>query len=809
MKKVLSSTSVKYLYMTVSIVSLVAYSFVAFAAAPSGGYTPGAVLDPTCAPGSTSPTPCIVNISASTGLSYAGPVTSGHNNEVLYVDGSGNLASDANFTRASATGVTNIQATLGPDTAAYQLSDNLFGFGIHGALQSYGSGSNLNVVLTGDFSGVGGADNTTLVGYTDFGPTSSNASYGFDSGSGLGTITNQVHDGGGAVNTTLTTAGGFVVNGKDTSGSSRSFLVKDGNGNKIFAVFNDGTVKINDTYTLPTSDGTNGYVLTTDGSGAVTWQAGGGSPLPSQTGNNGKYLTTNGTIASWATLPSLGSGFTIDGASNMYAAQGTGSGASLTTGISNFFVGIQAGNLTSSGNYNTFVGIRAGSLNDTGGQNTFVGTTAGANSTGNNNTFVGMNSGMGLTTGNQNAYFGDSTGSSVTSGSGNTFLGSGAGSAVSAVAMSSSTFVGGGAGATADGAAGSTFVGYKSGSGALTAKSSIFIGFDAGLNDTVDNSVSGTSILIGGDSSTGDCGGGIGCSDSIALGTGATNTASHQFIIGSASSPINQIVMVAAGGTTCATDINGTSCSSDRRLKTNIVDLDDTTLDTLLKVKTVTFNWNNETDHSTHLGFIAQDMQQYFPELVSTGATGYLSVNYAGITPVLTKAIQELDLKMVNIETFAADSVDSKTFVQNLIAWLANATNGIGDLFAKTLHSNDSHTKELCVGDADGETCITKSQLDHLLQLQSVGMSGGGGSTVTTVSGDGSGTPPVDPAPVSNPNPNPSPSADPVPVPSNDPVVTPDPVPAPNPAPAVDPAPVPVPVPAPDPVPVTDAGGGN
>ena len=75
-----------------------------------------------------------------------------------------------------------------------------------------------------------------------------------------------------------------------------------------------GTVNVNGAYTLPTSDGTNGQVLTTDGSGAVTFaDAGGGSPdlyaesydgtttLPSATGNNavalGALSTSSGAIS--------------------------------------------------------------------------------------------------------------------------------------------------------------------------------------------------------------------------------------------------------------------------------------------------------------------------------------------------------------------------------------------------------------------------------------------------------------------------------------------------------------------------------
>ena len=44
---------------------------------------------------------------------------------------------------------------------------------------------------------------------------------------------------------------------------------------------------------------------------------------------------------------------------------------------------------------------------------------------------------------------------------------------------------------------------------------------------------------------------------------------------------------------------------------------------------------------------------------------------------------------------------------------MAADTNGIGDFFA-----NRIRTKELCVSDGSGETCITKAQLDKLLSGQ-------------------------------------------------------------------------------------------
>ena len=50
-----------------------------------------------------------------------------------------------------------------------------------------------------------------------------------------------------------------------------------------------GTVNVNGAYTLPTSDGTNGQVLTTDGSGAVTFQ--------DASGGGGGGITTGKAIA--------------------------------------------------------------------------------------------------------------------------------------------------------------------------------------------------------------------------------------------------------------------------------------------------------------------------------------------------------------------------------------------------------------------------------------------------------------------------------------------------------------------------------
>ena len=54
------------------------------------------------------------------------------------------------------------------------------------------------------------------------------------------------------------------------------------------------------TFTIPTTDGTSGQALLTDGAGSISF--GDVDALPTQTGNNGYYLTTNGSVASWAAV---------------------------------------------------------------------------------------------------------------------------------------------------------------------------------------------------------------------------------------------------------------------------------------------------------------------------------------------------------------------------------------------------------------------------------------------------------------------------------------------------------------------------
>lgn len=91
---------------------------------------------------------------------------------------------------------------------------------------------------------------------------------------------------------------------------------------------------------------------------------------------------------------------------------------------------------------------------------------------------------------------------------------------------------------------------------------------------------------------------------------------------------------------------NGTIQTSDRRLKTDIENLD-YGLQDILKLKPVGYNWKKENGDAPdevdrHLGLIAQDVQKVIGEVVEKPKDeGYLGMNYSELVPVLIQAIQE------------------------------------------------------------------------------------------------------------------------------------------------------------------------
>lgn len=97
-------------------------------------------------------------------------------------------------------------------------------------------------------------------------------------------------------------------------------------------------------------------------------------------------------------------------------------------------------------------------------------------------------------------------------------------------------------------------------------------------------------------------------------------------------------------------DVNGTlrgfgiTDSSDIRLKRDIASLSpEEELNRLLQVQGVSYNWKNP-DHGKklQLGFIAQELEKIYPELVETDAQGMKSVNYSHLVAPLVSAMKAL-----------------------------------------------------------------------------------------------------------------------------------------------------------------------
>ncbi|MFA5773710.1 MAG: tail fiber domain-containing protein, partial [Candidatus Paceibacterota bacterium] len=152
---------------------------------------------------------------------------------------------------------------------------------------------------------------------------------------------------------------------------------------------------------------------------------------------------------------------------------------------------------------------------------------------------------------------------------------------------------------------------------------------------------------------------------------------------------------------------------SDQRLKENIQELQTGFLDKILLLKPSTFNYNDltgydeETKARTITGFIAQDLQEVFPEMVgktTVNGVEYLDTNLSTLPIYTIKAIQELNLKvndLSSLDTTIATSLGS--LIKN---FLADVGNNVGDLYATVIHSDKVETKMLCVG----STCVTEEQ---------------------------------------------------------------------------------------------------
>ena len=90
---------------------------------------------------------------------------------------------------------------------------------------------------------------------------------------------------------------------------------------------------------------------------------------------------------------------------------------------------------------------------------------------------------------------------------------------------------------------------------------------------------------------------------------------------------------------------NGVNQGSDRALKRDIVPLR-ASLDRICRLQGVRFRWNDARDDREHIGLVAQEVQEHFPEVVEPGPDRYLGVHYAGLVAPLIEAVKEQQLQI-------------------------------------------------------------------------------------------------------------------------------------------------------------------
>ena len=179
--------------------------------------------------------------------------------------------------------------------------------------------------------------------------------------------------------------------------------------------------------TLPNTDGAASQVLTTNGSGSVSWQSVFNSSGWSLTGNSGtspgtNFIGTNDNQSLVFKANNIQAG-KIDLPLNNVSL-GYQSALAITNGTNNAFMGYQSGYANTSGGSNTGVGSIALNATTTGSNNTGIGMGAlGNNTTGSNNTSVGSGALRHNTTAAANTAIGTSALTTNTTGSSNSALG--------------------------------------------------------------------------------------------------------------------------------------------------------------------------------------------------------------------------------------------------------------------------------------------------------------------------------------------------------------------------------------------------
>lgn len=334
------------------------------------------------------------------------------------------------------------------------------------------------------------------------------------------------------------------------------------------------------------------------------------------------------------------------------------------------------------GQFNIFIGELAGSQNVVGSKNTFVGRGAGKLSRADENTFFGFNCGPKVQEGGFNTFVGAEAGGHMTTGSNNVFVGNIVAGTTNSDG-SNNVMIGAGAGNFSEGS-GNVFIGYAAG---RTEKgdNKLYIHHNASLTPLIWGDFVSRLATIHGKlgigtkapasdfhiAQTDDTTGGL------TLENVGANKNSWKFFTSNADGKLN--FYSKTGGATPVASIDPTSGAfsslSDERLKTDIEPMPAVAA-RLKNLEAKSYHFIGQAaDRQKSFGFMAQDLQREFPELVNFSEENQVfHVNYGGLSVVALQSAKEqqqvIEQQQSEIDLLKRQNEDLQSRLEKLEALL-------------------------------------------------------------------------------------------------------------------------------------------
>jgi len=329
------------------------------------------------------------------------------------------------------------------------------------------------------------------------------------------------------------------------------------------------------------------------------------------------------------------------------------------TADNNHFAGFKAGYTNTTGYYNQFTGLLSGFSNTTGYKNYFSGYASGyANTTGHENYFSGYQAGKANTTGFYNHFAGCESGYKNTTGGWNTYNGYQSG--YNNVTGEFNVFLGFQAGFNNVSGLGNVFIGASAGYNE-TGSYKLVIGNEVSVDPLIYGDFGAKSLTFNGSAMINKVAGSSG--PALELNDETTNWTTVRFrnhiapplwwdmtaYVDPYQQSFDQLKFIASGQPTTIIYgdggllVYGTITEvSDSTLKENIKPIHDA-LSCIQKINAVSYNWKDKKSRSEseQIGFLAQDVERVFPQLIRTDDKGEKSVSYTHMVPVLLEAIKE------------------------------------------------------------------------------------------------------------------------------------------------------------------------